>query len=85
MCELLVDVAIETGSFTGDPNDSTPVTCASGRVIVAATAYAGNLGSTNTPVAASLTSGALSDTVEFAATAAVTVHYSLTTGRVATL
>lgn len=85
MCDLLVDVAVEVGSFTGNPSNSTPVTCASGRVIIAASARLGSLGAGNSPVAVELASGALSDTCTVATTAAVTVHYALTTGRVATL
>lgn len=85
MCDLVVDIAVETGSFTGNANNSTPVTCDSGRVILAATAYTGSLGSTNAPVPVGLADGALSDTCTVATTAAVTVNYCLTTGRVATL
>ncbi len=85
MCDLLVDFEVEHGTFTGDPNDAVPVTCDTGRVIVAATAHTGSLGSTNAPVAVELADGALSDTCTVATTAAVTVTYCLTTARVATL
>lgn len=87
MCDLLVDVEVEVGSFTNNVNGSTPVSCASGRVILAASAYTGNVGSTNAAVPVALSSGALSDTCQVAtvASGAVTVHYVLTTGRVATL
>jgi hypothetical protein len=85
VCDLVVDVEVELGSFTGDPNGSTPVTCASGRVILAASAFTGSLGSAATTVPVRLASGALSDTCTVATTAAVTVNYCLTTGRAATL
>ena len=85
MCDLIVDVAVETGSFTGNPNDDTPVACESGRVIIAASAWTGTLGSGATAVPVGLASGPLSDTATVATTAAVNVNYCLTTGRVATL
>lgn len=87
MCDLVVDVEIETGSFTNNVNDATPVTCATGRVILAASAYTGSVGSTNAAVPVALSNGALTDTCQVATVAAgsVTVHYVLTTGRVATL
>lgn len=85
MCTLVVDIEIERGTFTGNPSDATPITCDTGRVILAASAHTGNLGSTNAPVATTLADGALSDTCTVATTAAVTVNYCLTTGRVATL
>jgi len=68
-------------------NGSTSITCATSRVILAASAYTGSLGSTNAAVPVSLSSGALTDTcvVATVAAGAVTVHYVLTTGRVATL
>lgn len=85
MCELIVDVAVENGTFTGNGNDDVPVTCESGRVILAASAYTGFTNSAADAVAVALADGVLSDTCTVAVTAAVQVSYSLTTGRVATL
>lgn len=85
MCELLVDVQVESGSFTGSPNGPTTVFCGSGRVIVAATAHKGSIQSGATAVPVELSDGALSDTCSIGPNQAVTTNYYLTTARVATL
>ncbi len=87
MCDLVVDIEVETGSFSNNPSDSTPVSCATGRVILAASAHTGSVGSTNAAVPVALSNGALTDSCQVATAGAGTgtVHYYLTTGRVATL
>jgi hypothetical protein len=85
-CELLVDVAIETGTVSGNNNqDAVPVTCDTGRVILAATAHLGSSGTTTTPVPVALADGALTDTANVLPNTSGTIRYYLTTGRVATL
>lgn len=90
MCALLLDSEIETGtqSFTND--DPIVLTCAEGRVIIAATAWVGNA-STATPIAVSLSDGTPTNTCTVYPSSNVvgsltkTVRYSLTTVRVATI
>lgn len=85
MCELLVDVQIESGSVAGNPNGAVSVPCSSGRVIIAATAHTGSINSTVGFAAVDLADGALSDTCSMSANGSATIYYSLTTARVATL
>lgn len=91
MCDLLVDVSVESGTFTTDFSDKIEVECAAGRVILAATARMGNDGSNSVAASAILADGALSnicfiDPTGLSGTGhGTTVRYCLTTGRVATL
>lgn len=83
MCNLLLDVEIERDVITLDTDDVTPVTCTSGRVIIAATAYVGAIGSSTTAVPVRLADGAPVDTVELSAwSTAAQATYMLTTARV---
>lgn len=83
MCNLLLDVEIERDTITLDTDDVTPVTCASGRVIIAASAYVGAIGSSTTAVPVRLADGAPTDGAELSAwPTAVQCTYMLTTARV---
>jgi hypothetical protein len=85
MCDLLTDIQIEAGTFTGNTNDATPITCVTGRVIIAASAHTGSVGSNNAAVPVALSDGALTDICQVATTAAVTVSYYLTTAKASSL
>lgn len=83
MCNLLLDVEIERDVITLDTDDATPVACASGRVIIAASAYVGAIGSSTTAVSVRLADGAPTDTVELSAwSTAAQATYCLTTARI---
>lgn len=90
MCELLVDVQIEADTVTASNDDALQLVCASGRVIIAATAWLGNT-STAKPIGVSLADGALTDACMAYPASSVagsypqSVHYSLTTARAVTL
>jgi len=90
MCDLPVDVQVETNSTVVNNDDPLPLTCTSGRVIIAATAYVGNT-STAKPLAVALADGALVDECTVYPVSSIvgstpaTVHYSLTTCRVGSL
>lgn len=93
MCVILADVEVETGSVSADPDDFVPVTCTSGRVIVAASAFIGSGTSSGVdkwPVACLLADGALTDTANIETAGAgvghgSTLFYTLTTARVVDL
>ncbi len=91
MCDLVVDIAVETGSFTTDFSDKTSVSAASGRVILAASARMGNDGSNSVPASVILSAGSPSNSCFIDPTGlggsghGTSVKYCLTTGRVATL
>lgn len=91
-CKLLVDTQIEVGSITANPDDWVTVSCAAGRVILAASAYIGGSGSGvgKWPVAVVLASGALTSSVNIETAGAgtghgTTIYYYLTTARVVDL
>jgi hypothetical protein len=65
MGKLLVDLEVETGfeAHSGVGDGPYPVSCSSGRVIVAASAYA-NWPTNHAAIAATFSSGALTDTVD---------------------
>jgi hypothetical protein len=90
MCTLLADVQIESGTEAFTNDDPFPITCESGRVIIAATAWVGST-STAKPIGVSLADGDPSDTCTVYPTSnmvsglTATIHYSLTTARIVTL
>jgi len=85
MCDIVVDVEVEAGTVMLNGSDPEVIECESGRVILSASAHYGNLISGTTSVPVGLNDGALSNSCTVSAGVSGTVHYYLTTGRVATL
>lgn len=94
MCELVVDVQVEAGSVAGNTDDWVVVTCETGRVVLAASAFvatSANSGVNKWPIAVVLADGALTNEAKLEMAGAgvghgaSTLHYYLTTGRVVEL